>query len=90
MFSPTPNKFQSTSPQGRRLHSGIFKSIYTDFNPRLRKGDDVYRLFFRIEPKDFNPRLRKGDDISSLNVSWEVFNFNPRLRKGDDKKHMGD
>jgi len=60
-------RFQSTSPQGRRLHSGIFKSIYSNFNPRLRKGDDLFIFIPKSFKAYFNPRLRKGDDITQIN-----------------------
>jgi len=34
-------EFQSTSPQGRRLQGEKGDTGDTDFNPRLRKGDDI-------------------------------------------------
>jgi len=66
------------------IHSSIFKSVYTDFNPRLRKGDDSLSTTPSSLQIYFNPRLRKGDDQYHLQPLRPYRHFNPRLRKGDD------
>jgi len=43
-----------------------YSAVMTDFNPRLRKGDDVKEDEETSDELYFNPRLRKGDDKNKL------------------------
>jgi len=61
------DKFQSTSPQGRRQNLSCQGDyILFDFNPRLRKGDDGLAAILVVPSSYFNPRLRKGDDKTNM------------------------
>ena len=76
--------FQSTKPQ--RLRPGYFSFclIHHDFNPRSRKGFDIFAESPFRGGIYFNPRSRKGFDVILRVSKTHVVNFNPRSRKGFD------
>ena len=63
---------------------GSAKPQRRDFNPRSRKGSDVYPGLFLDRAGYFNPRSRKGSDVSEKLFEKTFQDFNPRSRKGSD------
>ena len=60
--------FQSTLPQGERPFCLFLPDCpYLDFNPRSRKGSDLFVLLPYSRRTYFNPRSRKGSDLRDAN-----------------------
>ena len=67
-------RFQSTLPQGERHKSPASKQfIYANFNPRSRKGSDLFCVLIIQLCKNFNPRSRKGSDRNYNQFSHSTF-----------------
>ena len=70
--------------RGATKRSERIKHNKPDFNPRSRKGSDLYRTHLCRLMCYFNPRSRKGSDRKRVKNESSRTNFNPRSRKGSD------
>ena len=76
--------FQSTFPQGERQNSEL-RVFGTDcFNPRSRKGNDVYRHHSCMFVGVSIHVPARGTTAPSRSYSDSFSGFNPRSRKGND------
>ena len=77
--------FQSTLPQGERLHNAIHNISAGNFNPRSRKGSDCGRAYQSPGKAEISIHApARGATRSMCEVEKWHRNFNPRSRKGSD------
>jgi len=63
------SQFQSTRPQGARLHILRHRHSYFCFNPRARRGRDDLAGMSSGAVLSFNPRARRGRDQSHSQIN---------------------
>ena len=75
--------FQSTLPQGERHHIKFRRPMSGYFNPRSRKGSDIFRHSSGTHLYHFNPRSRKGSDGMYIKGIGTIKKFQSTLPQGE-------
>ncbi len=77
--------FQSTLPQGERLGPSPSENYrHQGFNPRSRRGSDLYISLRTFDISPFQSTLPQGERLTRSFISRASSRFNPRSRRGSD------